>query len=257
MITELREGIPMEIYRLNDGLSKHEFDNFMKSPAEYKFRKKQPWKPSREAVLGTLIHSFVLEDRVDFAVGPDVDRRTKAGKEEWVLFCENNIGKEIITNEEYLRICGASMSAKVLLQDVKIDHIEASMFWERSGVQCKGRPDIIGRINDKPVILDLKTTSDFYSFDRKFWSFGYDVQAAWYAYGLKQIWGTDVDFWFLVADTEQPHFAQFVLLGSDAMEAAQEKIEDHIDHFAECEKKDFWPGPLKHRILGLRQWQSL
>jgi len=222
---------------------------------EYRHRKAQPWKPSREAVLGTLIHSLALEDRTEFAVGPNVDKRTKAGKEEWTLFCENNIGKEIVTEEEAARIMGATLAAKDLLKDVKVDMVEASLFWMRAGVQCKGRPDIIGTMNNRRVIVDLKTTSDFYAFDRKFWSFGYDVQAAWYQHGLQQITKETADFWFLVVDTEQPHFSQFVLLSSDAILMAQGKIDEHIEYFRECEQSGQWPGPLKHRILPAK-WQN-
>ena len=255
MQNTLLDNIPMPTYRSMEGLSKHEFDNFMLSPAQYIYRKAQPWKPSREAVLGTLLHSLILEDRTDFAVGPNVDKRTKAGKEEWAAFCEENIGKEIITPEEHARIGGAYITGKAFFNEIEVDHIEASMFWERAGVQCKGRPDIIGKINGRRVIVDLKTTSDFYAFDRKFWSFGYDVQAAWYAHGLKKITGEDVDFWFLVVDTEEPHFGQFVLLASDAMLAANGKIDDHIDHFRACEEMNYWPAPLKHRILSAK-WQN-
>lgn len=247
--------LPMDQYRQSQGLSKHEFDNFMHSPAQYQFRKAQPWKPSRDAVLGTLIHSLALEDRTEFAVGPAVDRRTKAGKEEWQHFCEENVGKEIVTEEEGARIMGATLAARNLLKDVQVEMIEASMFWKRSGVQCKGRPDLIGTMAGRRVIVDLKTTSDFYAFDRKFWSFGYDVQAAWYQHGLQQITGETADFWFLVVDTEQPHFAQYVLLSSDAMLMANGKIDEHIDYFRECEESGQWPGPLRHRILSAK-WQS-
>jgi hypothetical protein len=240
---------PMQDYRASEGLSKHEFDNFLVAPAYYKFKKTKEWKPSREMVIGTCVHSLAIEKRVDFAVGPTVDKRTKAGKEEWQLFCEENIGKEIVTIEEEARILGASRKAKSLLSMCEIEHIESSIYWTRAGVMCKGRPDIIGQFNGRPCIIDLKTTSDFNRFDQKFWAFNYDMQAAWYQRGLMEITGSECDFWFLVVDTEEPHFGQWVLLSGDAIEKANARIDEGLEYYLDCVENDVWPEPALTRVL--------
>lgn len=240
----------MQDYRMSDGLSKHEFDNFLVAPSYYIWKKTKEWKPSREMIIGTCVHSLAIEGRTDYAVGPSVDKRTKAGKDEWATFCEENIGKEIITLEEEKRILGAAGKAATYLEGfVKIEHIEASMYWERQGVMCKGRPDIIGNIQGLPAIVDLKTTSDFNKFDQKFWSFGYDIQAAWYRRGLKEILGTECDFWFLVVDTEEPHYAQWVLLSAEAMDKADARIDEELERFLECSETGDWPEPPMTRVL--------
>lgn len=243
------QDLPMQEYRAAEGLSKHEFDNFLVAPAYYQFKKTKEWKPSREMVIGTAVHSLAIEGRVDFAVGPSVDKRTKAGKEEWQAFCEENIGKEIVTEEEGARIRGAATKAQGLLSMCRIDYIESSMYWERNGVMCKGRPDIIGERDGFPCIIDLKTTSDFNRFDQKFWAFNYDLQAAWYRRGLKEITGRDCDFWFLVVDTEEPHFAQWVLLSSEAIDKADARIDEGLEQYLDCVEGEHWPEPPLTRVL--------
>jgi len=242
---DIIKDLRMEEYLSMDGLSKHQFDNFLRSPAYYQYQLKQEWKPSREMVLGTLIHSWVLEGKMDWAVGPQVDRRTKAGKEEWQLFCENNINKEIVTADEFERIEGAGRNAMRMLRDVANVDVEASMFWERGGIQCKGRPDLIWHDykDDKVCIVDLKTTSDFFRFPSKFWQFGYDLQAAWYAYGYEAVTGVKADFKFLVVDIEAPFFHQWMELDQESLEYAQQRIDSQLVSFKLCQDTGDWPDP--------------
>ena len=243
----------MTEYRQMDGLSKHELDNFAVAPAYYKHRKLQEWKPSRSMEMGTLIHSLVLEGRCDYAVGPEVDRRTKAGKEEWALFCEENVGKTIITETEAQVVIGCYKACEPLMEHCVYDsdNIETSMFWERDGIKCKGRPDMIATINGETCIVDLKTTNDIRNFDSSFNRFRYDVQAAWYQYGyrkaadMKEVPG----FWFLVVDTEAPHLAQFMRPSSDLLANANARIEEELAHFKRCEQGQEWPGLPEFKLI--------
>jgi len=243
----------MTEYRQMDGLSKHELDNFAVAPSYYLHRKAQEWKPSRSMEMGTLIHSLVLEGRVDYAVGPEVDRRTKAGKEEWQLFCENNIGKTIVTVDEAWIINGCYKACEPLMEHCAYedDNIETSLFWERDGIKCKGRPDMIATINGEVCLVDLKTTNDIRNFDSSFHRFRYDVQAAWYQYGFQQAAGLSEmpGFWFLVVDTEAPHLAQFMRAGSEILENANARIEEELAHFARCQTAQEWPGLPEFKLI--------
>lgn len=244
---------PMTEYRQMDGLSKHELDNFAVAPSYYIHRKKQEWKPSRSMEMGTLIHSLVLEGRCDYAVGPDVDRRTKAGKEEWALFCEENIGKTIVNLDEAVTITGCFKACEPLMEHCvyEDDNIETSLFWERDGIRCKGRPDMIATINGETCLVDLKTTNDIRNFDSAFYRFRYDVQAAWYQRGFKQAAGLSElpGFWFLVVDTESPHLCQFMRAGSEILEQANAKIEEELAHFKRCQQAQEWPGLPEFKLI--------
>ena len=245
--------IPMQDYRQMEGLSKHELDNFAVAPRYYVHRKSQEWKPSRSMEIGTLIHSVVLEGRIDYAVGPEVDRRTKAGKEEWQAFCEDNLGKIIINKDEEAVVRGCFDACAPLMEKCAFtcEDIEASMFWERDGVQCKGRPDLIATINGETCIVDLKTTNDIRNFDSSFHRFRYDVQAAWYQYGLTESLGlkTAPGFWFLVVDTEAPHLVQFMRPSSDVLANANAKIEQELAHFKRCQVAQEWPGLPEFKLI--------
>jgi len=254
----IKKDLPMAEYRAMAGLSKHELDNFAVAPSYYIHRKGQEWKPSRSMELGTLIHSLVLENRIDYAVGPNVDKRTKDGKAEWAGFCYENVGKTIITQDEETVILGCKAACEPLLEKVKYDAsgIENSMFWERSGIQCKGRPDLIGEVNGELAIVDLKTTNDIRSFDSKFFAFRYDVQAAWYQRGLRESIGSGVEaaFWFLVVDTEAPHLCQLMKASTGLLKQANDRINEELEHFIACVESDIWPGLPEFKVILPRTW---
>lgn len=241
----------MQDYRAMEGLSKHELDNFAVAPAYYQHRKSQEWKPSRSMEIGTLIHSLVLEGRCDYAVGPEVDRRTKAGKEEWQIFCENHMNKVIVTREEAAVIDGCLQAVTPLMEYCvyQDDDIECSMFWERDGVKCKGRPDLIAQINGEPCIVDLKTVAGIGNFETSFRRFNYALQANWYRYGYEQIFGESATFWFLVVDTEAPHLAQFMCASSTILEEADAKIEESLAYFKRCQETNTWPGLPEFKLI--------
>lgn len=253
----IKNNLEMSEYRALPGLSKHELDAFAVAPALYKHKKAKEWKPSRSMEIGTAIHELVLEGKRTFVAGPAVDKRTKAGKEEWQAFCEEHIGKLIVTDEEERCILNASEAASNLMGKFVTDYdVELSMFWQRDGVECKGRPDLIGKINGELSIMDLKTTSGIQQFDSKFFSFRYDVQAAWYQYGLIQASKEKVKpaFWFLVVDTEEPYLAQMICASEELLEDANSKIELDLAYFKRCQDADVWPGLPEQRLMMARSW---
>jgi len=243
------QDLEMTEYRQRPGLSKHELDAFSVAPSYYKWKKSQDFKPSRSMELGTMVHSLALEKRKEFAVGPQVDRRTTAGKAEWAAFCADNIGKLIVTQEENAQIIGAVEAVLPLLNQIKISSVEASMFWERDGVACKGRPDIIGESRDSKVIVDLKTVTGIAGFDSSFFRFRYDVQAEWYLHGINAITNAQHKFVFLVVDMEPPHLTQFVIPSSMLLDEATQRVDDELRAFKDCLESDVWPGMPETRII--------
>lgn len=248
----------MAEYRAAEGYSKHQLDAFNVCPAYFQWKLKQEFKATREMELGTLIHSLFLEDRVDFAIAPEVDRRTKVGKAEWEAFCYDNPNKVVVTQDEGKRITASVEAARAQEYLIKGPRmIETSMFWQRGGLQCKGRPDMICEIGGKPAIVDLKTTSDISRFESKFFSLGYDKQAAWYVHGLRRVQEVDhdIDFWFLVVDTEAPHLSQWVQAGASVLSEADHYWDGLLHRFNWCLDEGKWPG-LQPRTIESRSWRS-
>lgn len=257
MKRELIQNLEMAEYRKMSGLSKHQLDAFGVCPKYYQWRGGQEFKPTREMEIGTCIHSLLLEGRTDYVQAPEINRRTNAGKAEWEAFCYDNQGKFVMNAEEVARIEGATEAAQPLINMITAKKIiEGSMFWERGGLQCKGRPDLITEIKGRPAIVDLKTTSDILRFDSKFFGLKYDRQAAWYAYGLKQIQGLDdVDFYFLVVDTEEPHLAQWVKPDEAVLQNASLKLDELVANLKHCQELDAWPGLPIMKTITLKSWQ--
>lgn len=261
----IHHNLPMSDYRGMEGLSKHQFDWFIQAPAYYQWRKTQDFKPSRDMILGTLIHAQALEGRKEYAIGPAVDRRTKAGKADWEAFCFDNAGKEVVNEEEGARIEGAVAAAEILLaelgfnaktaSDEQMEWVEASMFWtddQHPGLQFKGRPDLIippSAKRNKTTIVDLKTTSDFFKFTRKFWDLHYDRQACWYSWGLHKLGHHDVEFIFAVVDTEQPHFGQLMSVDGSVLDHGYRTMHHNLRNFRCCTDVDEWPAPSGVRVL--------
>jgi hypothetical protein len=258
MRTELVTEMPMAEYRAQAGLSKHQLDAFFTCPQYYRWKLTQEWKPSREMELGTCIHSLALEGRKDYAIAPECDRRTKIGKETWEAFCLENPGKIIVNQEEGARIEGACLAVEPLLASItKARTIEASMFWERRGHQCKGRPDMITEIDGQLALVDLKTTTDIMRFDSKFFSFGYDVQAHWYAYGLAEVFTENVEhiaFHFLVVDTQAPYLCQWVDVAPEILFRAEKRVDEALDQLLHCQTQDVWPGLPFRRTIAPKTW---
>ena len=248
-MTNLLTNLEMAEYQQQPGLSKHQLDAFAIAPAYYKWKLTQSFTPSKSMQLGTLVHSLALENREDFAVAPECDRRTKEGKLIWQNFCEENLGKIVINAEEEATVRGACASVAPFLSQLKIDHVEASMFWKRDGIQCKGRPDIIGSLNGQDVILDLKTVTGISNFDSSFWRLRYDVQAQWYQHGAAEAIGKHYRFLFLVVDMEQPHLAQFVYPSSEVLADACEKIEGELLRYKICQERNQWDGLPSMRVI--------
>ena len=248
-MTGIIRTLSMDNYRVKPGLSKHQLDAFSIAPSYYKWKLSQEFKPSKAMELGTLVHAQALENRIEYAIGPDVDRRTTDGKKRWAAFCAENINHIIVTQAEATIINGACEAVKPLLDKIEIVYIEASMFWERDGVECKGRPDAIGTYNGYPVIVDLKTVTGMQNFDSSFFRLRYDVQAEWYLHGINKIEKDAYKFAFLVVDMEQPHLTQFVFPSTELLADATSRVDTELELFKECQESGVWPGMPESRII--------
>lgn len=225
-------------YHSGEGVSKSQLDLIHKSPAHYYHNvlNRHEQKESAAFKIGRLAHLAVLEPEVfneTTAMAPPCDRRTKAGKETWASFSKDNVGKDILKEEEYrqLRAIQASVTrhpaANLLLSGVGPTR-ELSVYWNQrvepsvrfptleKDVLCRCRPDLL--IPPKSIgnerggiIVDLKTTKDASpeGFKKSVRMFRYDVQAAWYLDGVnkgfakgEQMFAT---FIFIAVEKEPPY----------------------------------------------------
>ena len=155
------------------------------SPAHYKANLESPDTPTEAKFMGSAIHCHVLTPDLFngiYAVGPDVDKRSKA----WKDFVNGNEGKFHLTGKQYEIVHGVSLAATELdtLGLLQGGWSEVSMVWvdPQTGILSKGRLDHLAGLS----IMDLKTTRDAREkeFAWDYYKFHYYVKAAWYMQGL-------------------------------------------------------------------------
>lgn len=243
-------GIPIEEYHRHGSVSKSQLDQFAKSPAHYLASLTTPRKETPAMRIGSLFHGLVLEpERVQIAVAPQCDKRTKAGKETWEAFCLGNQGAEIVTAEEGEMLLGMRASvmdhpaARALLNGPGI--AEGSCFWydEQSGELCRCRPDKYRQ--DLGIIVDLKTTDDASpaGFARSIWKYAYHRQAALYMDGVSESTGDIIKgFVFVAVEKAAPYAVGVYRLDMQGEEAGRVSYKDLLLDLADCKVNRNFPA---------------
>ena len=245
------KDIPNEDYHhgdYKDYISSTDLKNFIRSPAHYRCYKDEKKESTPAMVFGSAFHSVALGFPDEVAIIPDINRRTKVGKEEWLDFQEENAGKYLIKQSEMKHIEGMQESithhkhARKIMESPTAQ-FEISGFFEDFGtdLRCKIRPDILDL--EAPVIADLKTCIDasYDTFSKTIFNYGYHFQSTWYRYGGQMIEGHDFDFVFIAVEKTPPYGVNTFPMSGRAITLAEEKIGGVMGLFADCFKKNKWP----------------
>ncbi len=244
-------NIPAETYHaMTDYVSKSYLKRLDKCPAAAKV----PQEDTPAMAFGRASHVFLLEGEDAFvkecAVIPaGIDRRTKAGKEDWAHFEVMNQGKTIITAEELRKIIEMRQALlkhpfapKLLADGVS----EQTVIWmdQDTEIACKCRPDRIPSGN-KGVLVDLKTCScaGEYEFCRDVVKYGYDLQAAFYLDGIREATGTYFDaFCFIALSKEPPYQTEVYILDGEFIQYGRDEYRRLLRIEAGCRKAGLYPN---------------
>lgn len=246
------ESISNKEYRQREGLSASDLKRMVKSMAHWKYAKDNPEDADSPALLfGRALHKLVLEPSDfdnEFVVSPKFDRRTKEGKAQYEKFLEDSKGKDIIDEETMQTLCDMrdSLYATPFVKKLINGEHEKSFFWEDStcGIPCKCRPDSFGKINGNHIIVDLKTCSDAETsaFMRDSQKFGYDIQAAHYCEGLKQIYGEDFSFVFIAVEKKPPYAVNILQADEYFLANGLEVRNALLETYKKCVELNEFPG---------------
>lgn len=277
------KGISNAAYHGGEGISKSGLDLIARSPLHYWSAYIDPQREPREETpamaLGTAIHSAVLEPgafATDYVVVPTTapkrPSRTQLNAKKpsddtmsaivwWEEFDRMNAGRTIISAEDY-KTCFSIQTnllthpaARTLLVD---GEPELSVFWRdaETGVLCKCRPDYMNYKAN--VIVDVKSTEDASpeGFRRSIVKYGYHVQAAWYLDGFKAATGTAPKaFVFAAFEKKRPYATAFYVADADMIELGRILYRERLNVFAECLKRNLWPGyPQQVQAISLPAW---
>ena len=155
-------------------------------PSKYSYWMRERWneKPTEALLMGSALDCRMLDGDFDahYAIAPDVDRRTTAGKAQWNAFNAQHEGKTILTADqgEAVDSMAASLRAKESLEPTFKHCTKAVIVGELFGLPMKMEVDFW---NPNSVhMMDLKTARDVSRkwFGKAFVEFGYDFQATFY-----------------------------------------------------------------------------
>lgn len=150
----------------------------------YLKRQQMPRVESDAMKFGTMVHTALLEPanfEKEYFLIDKIDRRTKAGKEEFAQKKIEAGDRIIVTAEEYNKL--NAIKSNFHKNDEAMEHcmgiIELSHYGEFEGVDIRVRPDVEG----ENFICDLKTTraSGELEFAKEIRFRNYDLQATFYS----------------------------------------------------------------------------
>lgn len=238
-------------YRQRKGVSSTDLKHMVKSPAHFRYWKDNPQEDTPALLFGRAVHKYVLEKDdffTEFAVAPNVDRRTKAGKEEWDLFETDNQVKDIITADDFEKIKAmydalySTPYVAKLLSGAK----ELSFFMEdeSTGVTMKCRPDCLTDIGDTHILIDYKSCTDATSeqFMKDAIKLMYDLQMAYYKDILDKQRGCEHTVIFIAQEKTAPYLVNVLEANEYFIKSGRDMYRTYLDMYAECEKSGNWYG---------------
>ncbi len=223
-----------------------------KSPAHYKYAVENPKEPTPALTFGIAAHKYILEPE-DFwnhyAMAPQVDRRTKAGKEAWAAFQAEIDGKSAITQDvlqTIIQMDAAITSHETAAALLKTGDHEIPIEWKdpETGEPCKCRPDCMTVFNGQDYIVDYKTTTSCEdgAFERACYKYGYKLQAAMYADGAFNSQMVPYKFAFVAQEKTPPYAVRVYFCDDGFMDEGMEIFRDLMGIYHKCRVLDEWPG---------------
>ncbi len=245
---------PNAAYHASAPLSKSRLWEMRKSPQWFRYHEDHRAEmPQTDAMaMGSAFHKLVLEPdgyAAEFATCPTLDRRTKAGREEWAAFQREAEGKTVLMEwmDTQVRAMAEAVRAHPMAHYLTSDgEIETSIYYtdDLTGIECKVRPDIIKTVKDKRIIVDLKScvsaaTEDF---RRQAINMGYDMQAAMYREGVKAETGEECDFVFVAVEKEPPYMINVVQCDELLIKRGYDLYREYLGLYKECSDTGNWYG---------------
>lgn len=236
-------------YRAAEGVNKSTLWNLRRSPAHYKYFLEHEREDTAAYRFGRAVHAAILTPAAykrDFVVIPEgIDRRTKAGKEEYQAFVDASAGKEILTAEdaETVRAIVSSFKknreASALLKGTKR---ERPIFWtDDNGILCKCRVDALR----DGLMIDLKTAADASTetFSREALRYGYDVQAAHYIDGYQHTKSAIRPEWyFIVIEKTEPYAINILRADIGFIDHGIVLRQQLMEELILCQESNSFPG---------------
>ena len=240
-------------YRQHPAISRSELWHIRESPQKFKYYKENPPEPTPSLLFGQVLHKMLLEPVTfcdEFVVAPEVNRRTKDGKQMWEAFAADHEKQTIIPEEMYAKANEMCEAVKREPLAVKLLNgaAEVPFFWtdEMTGEDCKCRVDVLNTSYSQPIIVDVKTTADAStdSFIRSAINYGYDFQSAMYFNGVAKNIGKKPLFVFIAVEKEPPYAVNILQADELMLQRGYDLFREYIGIYHDCKVSGNWYGYL-------------
>jgi len=128
---------------------------------------------------------------------------------------------------------------------------EVTYLWRDllTGVRCKARPDWVS--DDHRLIVDVKTSASASpaSFRARMHDNGHHIQAAYYSDAHEILTGIRPQWLWLCIATKPPHCVTLFRPTPSALHIGADLARAAIDTYAECMKRNEWPGYADEPVL--------
>jgi exodeoxyribonuclease VIII len=205
-------------------------------------------EPTAAMKLGSALDVFLLlpdQFKSLMSVAPDdIDRRTKAGKEEWAAFERAAVDKLVITADQFAAVqrMAAGLIANPMARDLLRSRgaSQQAVRWEddETGLPLKC---LFDRVLECGIFFDLKTSNDPHpdAFARSVVNFGYHRQAAHYRDGHRAAIG-ECQALHIVCGSEPPHDVHVFELDMDALELGRKQNRETLRQLEKCRALGNW-----------------
>ena len=206
--------------------------------------------------FGKAVHSAILEPNLylsNYILEPKIDKRTKDGKLQYQDFLNNNIGKIIISQDDYdlIEKIKTRLNAKTTWLDiVNCDYVvEQEIYFTLNDIKCKMKSDLFVLPCEKHpngLIVDVKTTKDARDkeFNKSIFNLGYHNQVAYYQEGIMRKYGllTPPPFLFIAIEKTEPIDITFLLADDRMGKFGKQENDVLMSIYKYCIDNNIWHG---------------
>ena len=230
------EDLSYEEYDSIPAFRSHDLTSVIKCPFSWKNKKDLVQTPA--LLEGRVQHTVFLEQHKfddEFVIQPKIDRRTKAGKEEYEDFMVSVGNRSVITQDMY----DTCMERREVVQDYvpkDTDKVEHTLVFEWHGQPFKCRMDWYDGVH----VWDLKTCRDASprGFRGAINAFNYHMQAALYVDACRALDLRADGFKFLAQEKQDPFPYVIYTLSNEALKYAQAKNQQALQLLLRCQNED-------------------
>lgn len=253
-------------YHAIQALSNSRMEDFLVSPANYKWYLENPKEETDAMTFGTLVHTAILEpDEVSkrYAVRPvkdgkELDMRTKEGKDFKAQV--EAMGQEVVKGFEMAAALTVASQLRALEENnfnavLAASKKELSLFWKHNSIPCKCRLDAY--CESAATMIDVKTTKNakLDKFERDAWAMGFHRKADWYRRGLAAHGLPCRHVLFIAIEKTGPRDFIIYRLQDDILDLGKTQNDKIMIKFGNCSEMNTWPGYTKAiQNLGAPSW---